>query len=231
MMKTSYWNEPRSLKKSKTPVESVPSDFRKQLVAVIPNMAAAAYERVEHLAILDGEGSTHPGHNYLGIVDTLKKFQTDFLPLSPLIDPRGRRIMIIQNNLPKFLNLRVMDGKTPKKPHTMIEEMEAGTFKEDDYIWEQDRLQALFWIPDVIRNPDAIYPKKHGFGVVPAEEVYVKVYKKDSGSPVKVVFTQRIGDAKKKNRPWMVITSYLTSRSTAKLYTDGDPLYHRTLSK
>lgn len=218
------------MKKNETSAGSIPSDFRKQLASTVPDMAAAAYEQAEHLSILDGVGSAHPGQNYLGIVDTLKKFQADFLPLSPLIDPRGRRTMIMQNNFPKFINLCVKSGKMPKKPHTIIEDMEAGRFNEEDYIWEQDRLQSLFWILDVVQNPDAIYTKKPHFGRVPGEEVYVKVYKKDSGSPVKVVFTQRVGDPGKKNRPWIVISSYLTSRSAAKLYTTGEPLYHRFLS-
>jgi hypothetical protein len=208
--------------------EIVISDFRKQLAAVVPEMAGAAYEQSRHLSILDADGSTHPPHNYLGVAATFAKFKTDFLPLSPLIDPRGRRISILQNNYPKLLNLAVKAGKSPQKAHTIIEDIESGRFVEADYVWEQDRLQNLFWIPDVIQDPDAIYRKRRGFGVVEAEEIYLKVYKKDSGSPVKVVFTQRVG-GKKKN--WVVITSYVTSRSTAKLYTDGEPLYSKTLVK
>ncbi|HEY0308405.1 MAG TPA: hypothetical protein VGB94_09610 [Acidobacteriaceae bacterium] len=191
---------------------------------VLPDMAAAAYTRSQHLSVLDAEGSLHPPHNYLNVADTLQKFKAEFLPLSPLIDPRGRKILIIKNNFPKFLNLRPMDKNRPMRAHTMIEKIETNTFVETEYAFERDRLQSLFWIPDIVCRPDAIYRKKKGFGVVEAEEVYVKVYKKQNvGSPVKVVFTHRIQGGKKKD--WIVISSYFTSRSTAKLYTEGEPLW------
>jgi len=191
---------------------------------VLPDMAAAAYERSQHLTLLDAEGSLHPPHNYLGITETLQKFKAEFLPLSPLIDPRGRKILIRKTNFPKFLNLKPKNQNTQKKAHTILEEIEGGTFRQEDYVFEQERLQSLFWIPDVICKPDAIYKMKPGFGVVKAEEVYVKVYKKQNvGSPVKVVFTHRVGGGKKKD--WVVISSYFTSRATAKLYTDGEPLW------
>jgi hypothetical protein len=194
------------------------------LSIVLPDMAAAAYERSLHLSLLDAEGSYHPEHNYLGFADTLRKFKAEFLALSPLIDPRGRRILIRLTNFPKFLNLRPKDQLQRKKAHTILEEIESGTFVETDYSFEQERLQSLFWIPDVVCRPDAIYRKKNGFGLVEAEEVYVKVYKKQNvSSPVKVVFTHRVGSDKKKD--WIVISSYFTSRATAKLYTEGEPLW------
>lgn len=142
------------------------SDFRKQLSIVLPDMAAAAYERSQHLSIIDAVGTPHPPHNYLGIADSLKKFEADFLPLSPLVDPRGRRVRILKNNFPKFLNLRFRGGAQQKRAHTILGEIETGTFHEGEYIWEQERLQSLFWIPDVIRNPDAIYKKKKNFGLL-----------------------------------------------------------------
>jgi hypothetical protein len=189
-------------------------------------MAAAAYERSQHLSVLDGAGSPHPAHNYLTISDTLLKFRKEFLPLSPLIDPRGRKILIRETNFPKFLNLSHKDNDKQKRAHTIIEEIDAGEFLEAEYMFEQERLQSLFWIPDVIQRPDAIYMKKKGFGVVTAEEVYLKVYKKQNvGSPVKVVFTHRVGGMGKKD--WVIISSYFTSRATAKQYTDGEPLWIR----
>ena len=200
--------------------EGIPSDFRRQLAMVLPEMAASAYEESQHLAILDKEGSPHPPQNYLGVCETFAKFKSEFLPLCPITDVLGRKIFIRRNNFPKLLNLRMARNAAPRKAHTILEEIEAGTFVEGDYVWEQDRLQALFWIPDMISKPDAIYKKRRGFGVVDAEEVYLKVYKKQ-GSPMKVLFTQRVGP----KRDRIVITSYVTSRSSAKLYTDGEPLY------
>jgi len=55
--------------------------------------------------------------------------------------------------------------------------------------------------------------------------VYVKVDRKQNvGSPVKV-FTHRVGNSRKKD--WIIISSYLTSRATAKLYTEGEPFWAR----
>jgi hypothetical protein len=125
-------------------------------------MAAAAYERSQHLAVLDAEGSSHPPHNYLGITETFKKFRAEFLTLSPLIDPRGRRVVIRETNFPKFLNLRHKDPKRQRKAHTILEEIDAGTFHEENYEYEMERLRSLFWIPDVIGDPDAIYKMKPG---------------------------------------------------------------------
>ena len=227
-MKVVHWKIERTLlKKSKTPDTPATSDFRQQLANVIPDMAAAAFEQSLHLSILDGEGSAHPPQNYLSIPDTLAKFRTDFLPLSPLIDPRGRKVDVITSNFPKFLNLCQKDETRKKRAGFVVNEIKAGKFIEDEYNWEPERLRSIFWISDVILDPDAIYLKKQGFGRVPAEEVYLKVYKRQNvGSPVKVVFTHRV--RRGENTEWMIISSYFTSRQTAKMYTEGEPLYLAT---
>ena len=209
-----------ALLRSDPTLDIATSDFKKQLAIVLPEMAAAAYEESQHLKVLDGTGNLHPPQNYLGVAETFAKFKEEFLPLFPITDILGRKVLIRRNNFPKLLNLRTKDVSVLKKAHTILEEIEAGTFIEGDYVWEQDRIQALFWIPEIIVRPDAIYRKRRGFGVVEAEEVYLKIYKKQ-GSPVKVLFTQRVGP----KRDRIVITSYVTSRSSAKLYTDGSPLY------
>jgi hypothetical protein len=174
---------------------------------------------------LDAVGSPHPPNNYQTIPETLQRFKSEFLPLSPLVDPRGRRILIRATNFPKFQNLKPKDVRRPKRAHTILDEIGDGSFRLEEYDFEEERLRSLFWIPDVICRPDAIYKKK-GFGVVEAEEVYVKVYRKQNvGSPVKVVFTHRVKGGQQ--RDWVVISSYFTSRATAKLYTEGEPLWIR----
>jgi hypothetical protein len=214
------------LKKNDSFAPPIPSDFRQQLVAILPEMAAASYERADHLSLFDADGTPHPPWNYASIAETLTKFRADFLPLCPLRDPRGRKIQVRANNFPKFLNLKPKNAATLKSAGTILTDIADGAFVEEDYNWEEDRLQSIFWIPDVIKDPDAIYTKKKGFGLVAAEEIYVKVYKKQNvGSPVKVLFTQRVGRPPKQE--WIVISSYFTSRSTAKAYTDGEPLYRR----
>jgi hypothetical protein len=91
-----------------------------------------------------------------------------------------------------------------------------------EYDWAKDRIQALFWVPDVIANPDAIYLKKSSHGLIRAHEVYVKVYSK-MGSKVKLVFVDYFG----KSRDPIFITSFMTNAGTAMKHCAGQPLYVR----
>jgi len=59
-----------------------------------------------------------------------------------------------------------------------VELIEAGTFCEEEYEVEKNRLLALFWVPNVIRDPDAIFKVKKTDHLVRADEVYVKVFDK-----------------------------------------------------
>lgn len=133
---------------------------------------------------------------------------------------------IRKDNFPKFLNLTVREGFQPKKPSTIVRLIEEGKFVEAEYEWMNDRAHALFWVPDVIRDPDAIYRKKRSHGLINADEVYVKVYDR-MGSKIKLVFTDRVG----KHRDIIFITSYLTDAHTAVKYCDGQPLHVRETEK
>jgi hypothetical protein len=203
---------------------SMNPSLREQLAAAFPALTAAERgidEAIER--VFGAAGVGHPPHNYLRVADTYVKFKKEFLPVCPLVDPKGRRISVRLHTFPKLLNLDVKPGFSPKKPHTIVEHLEAGIFKEEEYELEQDRLQALFWVPDVVGDPDALFPKKKGHGKIPADHFYIKVYKTD-GSPAKLVFTQVVGKQKKST---IVVTSFLTSLSTARGYVGGAPLYVR----
>jgi len=196
------------------------SDLRQALTLAFPKITLEL-ARKECSRIFDAEGSLNPPQNYMDVADTYWKYKNEFLPLCPLIDPTNRKIKVILFNFPKLLNLKVKSGFPPKKSKTIVESIEAGLFNEDEYDFQQDRLQALFWIPDVIKTPDAIFKKKKDHGLVPADHVYIKVYR-NQGSPVKVVFTQQVG---RNLSETVIVTSYLTSRQTARKYVDGDPLF------
>lgn len=73
----------------------------------------------------------------------------------------------------------------------------------EEYEWAKDRMQALFWVPDVLSDPDAIYVKKPSHGLIKAEEVYIKVFNK-MGSKIKVVFVDYVG----RKRDPVFITSF-----------------------
>lgn len=204
------------------------SDLQKQLSAALPHLAQDSLHREGHLHLFDAEGRLHPPHNYASVINTYLRFKEEFWPQCPLIDPLGNRVKIRLLNFPKLLNLQVRAGFAPKNPGTIVEMLESGRFIEDQYEYETDRKQALFWLPDVIRDPDAIYKKNRSHGKIPADKVYIKIYKVD-GSPVKVAFTERVG--KPGRQSIILVTSYLTSRTTAKKYIDGFPLYVRPKEK
>jgi hypothetical protein len=200
-----------------------PSDFRLQLVSALPK----ALPQLGHYALFYEKGCKPPVSNHLNIPDTFRKFCDDFLPQCPIIDPRNRKIKIRKDNFPKFLNLVVREGSFPKKPSSIVESIELGTFVAEEYEWAKDRIEALFWVPDVIRDPDAIFKvKRNGAHLVRAEEIYVKVFDK-LGSKVKLVFVDRVG----KHKDTIFITSYLTSAHTTIKYCDGKPLYIRKESE
>ena len=85
---------------------------------------------------------------------------------------------------------------------------------------EQDRMQTLFWIPDVLADPDAIY--RNGHTVVAGDEVYVKVFDKPKPQ-IKLVFT--MDKPAGKNIKTVPVTSFLTSRNRAIRMIKGPPLY------
>jgi hypothetical protein len=187
-------------------------DLREQLATAVPAVA--------HLLVFHSKGCQHPPYNELGLTDSFKKFSCDILAHSPIVDPRGRRIKIIENNFPKFLNLEPKKKGDPARPIVLVRMLKEGTLQEDAYKWELDRIEDLFWICDVLRTPDAIYPNIHR--VVVADEVYVKVYDK-LGSNVKLVFTRNI----KATHETIVVTSYLTKPNRAIACVTGQPLWPR----
>lgn len=188
--------------------------FREKLAAILPGE--------EHWLLFDAKGCTPPPSNGLSVPETYAKFKSDFLPQCPISDPRGEKVKIRRNNFPKFLNLAVKPGLPSKKASTIVDLIEAGRFVASEYTWAKDRIQALFWVPDVIRTPDAIYRKKRNHGLINADEVYVKVYDR-MGSNIKLVFVDRVG----KHDDVISITSYLTGAHTAVKYCDGRPVWSK----
>lgn len=189
------------------------ADFKEQLAAAVPSAS--------HLLLFHARGSKHPPFNKLDAVASFHKFVADVIPLSPVLDPRKKRIKIIENNYPKFLDLEPRKKGDPARPILLVRMIKAGTFNPDAYKWERDRIEDLFWIPEVLMAPDAIYRNCHC--VVDADEVYVKVYDK-LGSKVKLVFTKDVPQM----RATVVVTSYLTQPNRAIACCEGQPLWLRT---
>jgi hypothetical protein len=185
--------------------------------AVNPELAEG-----DHRWLFYAKGCTCPEFNGMDVTKTLAKFVDHFLPKCPVVDPRGKSILIFKSNFPKLADLAHLTlSREVFSASKIVESIENGTFKLSDYEpQEQDRMQTLFWIPDVLADPDAIY--RNGHTVVAGDEVYVKVFDKPKPQ-VKMVFTMDKPAGKKiKTVP---VTSFLTSRNRAIRMIKGSPLY------
>lgn len=204
-------------------------DWKEQLATIASSMTppeVIVSSSVDHLALFDAYGSKHPPDNELSVSDTLKKFCEEFLPLSPLIDPRDKPIRIVKNNFPKLAGLKHRTKSREELSATqIIAAIENGTFDPEDYNADRgDRLRTLFWLPELVRDPDAIYPNGHKG--VEGDEVYVRVYDK-MGAKVKVAFMKDLRDKKGQIINTIPITSFLADPTRAKSFVKRDALYVR----
>ena len=185
----------------------------------------AAVIAFDHAQVFHARGCECPKFNWLGVHETFAKFQKEFLPLCPLVDPRGKVVRIIENNFPKLADLEHATLSKEQLPAShIVQSLKDGTFNETEFReGRSERLQMLFWIPEVICKPDAIY--KNGHKVVAGDEIYVRVFDK-RGSKVKLVFTK---DVKGRNGAThaVPITSFLTHADRARQMVKGNPLYLR----
>src|SRR5689334_11734073 len=107
-------------------------------------------------------GRKHPPYNDLSLFDTFKKFKAEFLPQCPLQDPLDRQVRVVDVKFRKLINLKHKQLGDQARAYKIIEEIETGAFAYSNYQdIEQDRIRTLFWIPDVIRDPDAIFRNNH----------------------------------------------------------------------
>ena len=198
-------------------VKNLMHDLREQL--------AAAFPEHEHKLLFYAKGCKHPPYNNLSVPETLTRFCSDLLPECPLADPRGKRVSIVKGNFPKLAGLEhLVLKKDELSASDIIRQIEGGYFDLGHYdTAKDDRLRTLFWIPEVVRDPDAIFRNAHK--IVVGDEVYVRVYDK-MGSKVKLVFTMGIKKGNQLIRT-VPVTSFLTDPKTAISYVKGKPLYGR----
>jgi len=185
---------------------------------------ARAFPQIEHQTAFYAKGSRHPAYNHKSIADTFQQFKEAMLP-GPFIDPRGKKISIVKGNFPKLIDLEHQTlSREEIKASEIIQSIEDGTFNEGLYsIEDSSRITTLFWIPELIRDPDAIY--RNGHKIIAGDEVYVRVYDK-LGSKVKLLFTMDIAKGRKIIRT-VPITSFLTDPNMVINFITGQPLYRR----
>ncbi len=173
--------------------------------------------KVYHLHAAFAGTTTHPPYCDLAISECYKRFCTE-LAGKEFRDPRGKSVVIHEDNFPKLLGMKLADPQTGQpmidpnsgkqrkaKANRVLAELKTGKFVDAAYTVEIGRVRTLFWVPDVITDPHAIHPNAHP--VVAGDEVYVKRYDKN-GSEVKLVV---MGPSE--NRGRVIITSFLTDIS------------------
>jgi hypothetical protein len=192
-------------------------DLKEQLAAALPD--------VEHQLAFYAKGSLHPRYNDKDIPESLKQFCADILPAAPFVDPRKKRISIEKENFPKLIHLEHKTlSKEELRASQIVKSIEDGSFNLDDYsIEDASRISTLFWLPEVITDPDAIY--QNGHERIAGDEVYVRVYDK-SGPRVKLFFTMDINKRGTLIRT-VPVTSFLTDPKKVSNFIAGQPIYRR----
>ena len=154
-----------------------------------------------------------------------KKFCSAHVAQSPFLDPRGKAIAVVRKNFPKLAGLKHLTlSKEELSASAIVSAIENGCCDLKDYYQgREDRIRTIFWIPEVLREPDAIYRNAHK--IVAGDEVYVRVYDK-MGSKVKLVFTMDVQKGGQIIRT-VPITSFLTDPATAASYVRGEPVFRR----
>jgi hypothetical protein len=179
----------------------VGGDFREKLRAVL-NLPIAAAENAYGIPLT---GAPHGGYFKNTMTEAFKKYRGECVNCD-FEDPRGICVTLLEENFPKLIKL--MYRPKPEAPgiraraKAVIPHLNAGTFDEDKHFSEQPvRLRTLFWISDVIINPDGIAP--NSAARVEGEEVYFKKYQREKPD-IKLVFTTiRQGGLR------VVVTSFL----------------------
>jgi hypothetical protein len=180
----------------------------------------------DHTILFQTKGCDCPSFNGLSVTNTLAKFCSELLPQCPIIDPRGKAITILKSNFPKLISLEHLTlGRKQLTASQIVASIENGTFDLGQYQPQEiDRMQTLFWIPEVLSDPDVIYGNGHK--VVAGDEIYVRVYDKKKPQ-VKLVFTMDIMGSGGRLIKTVPVTSFLTSRNRALRMVKGLPLYVR----
>jgi hypothetical protein len=196
----------------------MPSDWKSELAAAVPALE-------HHSMLFYAKGAVRPAYNNSTVSESLAKFRSEMLPLSPLKDPLGKPVSLVRENFPKLVDLEHRTlSRQDFNASSICDAIEQGLFDCAHYQkMDRDRLECLFWLPEVICDPDAIY--NNGHKIVAGHHIYVKVYDK-KGSSIKVAFTLDLFKKGKIIRT-VPITSFLTDPATAISFVRGTPLYRR----
>lgn len=149
------------------------------------------------------KGAPCPPYCFCSIAAMFKRYEKELVG-KYVSDPLGTRIWFMDYNFPKLIQLQFRGTKA--KAHKAIEHLRTDSPDESLYSCDRNRFSTLFWIPEIISDPDAIHDNAHTN--IPGDDVYVKRYAK-AGSAFKLVFS--MVDEGLNQR--IVTTSFLTQEN------------------
>jgi hypothetical protein len=134
-------------------------------------------------------GPTCPPYRCGSIAGIFEEYEKE-LAGKTFTDPCGEEVSFFDYNFTKLVQLEIISASSGKrlkaKAARFLEDVRSGRLDESNYSWDTNRAQTLFWIPNVIQEPDSIHRNRHS--IIMGDRVYVKRYSK-AGAPYKVVFT------------------------------------------
>ncbi len=134
-------------------------------------------------------------HSYSSIAELYAAFQKT-LEGKLFTDPAGKVATFLAEDFPHLVKLEYLDPKQGRwveaRAKAAIPQLQSGTLEESRYrIGDESRPRTLFWIPEIIGNPDSTDPNKRNKN----NDVYAKRYnRKGNGASIKIVLVETQAD-------------------------------------
>jgi hypothetical protein len=146
-------------------------------------------------------GAPCPTYCYSGIAAHFERYVNELVG-KYVSDPLGVRIWFMDYNFPKLIQLH-FNGNKARASKALEHFRSENKNNETGYTCDPSRFSTLFWIPNILEDPDSIHTNAHG--KILGDEVYVKRYAK-AGACYKIVFTEVDNDLNQR----IVTTSFMT---------------------
>jgi hypothetical protein len=143
------------------------------------------------LAVFPQPPECPSNHRYSSIADLYAAFQKA-LEGKEFPDPAGKTATFRAEDFPHLVKLEFFDKKQKRwvdaRAKSAIPQLQSGTLDESRYrIGDSSRPRTLFWVPEIIANPDSSHPNKRN----KKNDVYAKRYRrKGGGATLKIVLVE-----------------------------------------
>jgi hypothetical protein len=144
-----------------------------------------------------------PNNKYQSIAELFQQFETQ-LEGTCVLDPCGEENRFYAENFPHLVKLEFYNEKLGEwvdaKASLAVAQLRAGILDESKYrIGDSSRPRTLFWVPDIISNPDEIHDNIRNNG----REIYSKRYsRRGKAAALKIVLVAKKGTTR------AIITSF-----------------------